>query len=146
MCKITKFHSNTVTVTLTKLYHIKQDHFIVNFYILLEKCKNHNISTVVWHVSIKCGKLMQNVPLKCNFKKPTLPSRKSINCSILWWQRKCLWSISAVCHLGFLQLNFLNSQCTRETCAASLCYCFWKWSYCCRDIVIFLWLVLSSEM
>jgi len=66
MCKITKFHSNTVTVTLTKLYHIKQDHFIVNFYILLEKCKksqylNSGMTRLhkMWQADAECASQVQ---------------------------------------------------------------------------------------
>jgi len=51
------------SLTFTKLCH-KRDH-LVNFYISLERRENCDISTTVWQISIKFGKMIQNVSAKC---------------------------------------------------------------------------------
>ena len=124
MCKITKFHSNTVTVTLTKLYHIKQDHFIVNFYILPEKCKksqylcnsmtiSKSCSTVMQHRSLVCTGCLKNLIVKIQDGRRLICFRGIFFVIIRYYNRDG--------RVGFLKLHLRGTFCISlphfmETC------------------------------
>jgi len=108
------FFSIRLSLTVTKLCHIKRSH-LVNFYISLLKRENCDVFVTVWfspqNLACWCKTCLSNAsPLKINFNDPRWQTRIIIKyCNVL------IFKIVAIRYLGIFKLKIFNSLHFRDT-------------------------------